>query len=285
MIIDFHTHTYPDKIAEMVIKKLTNGVSNTAFTNGTEKGLEESCIGNQIDKAVVLPVVTNPKQVETVNRIAIETNMKKGKLISFGGLHPDNTEYRRIIHNLEMEGVAGIKLHPIFQGVDFDDIKYLRIMDCAYEYGLIVSVHAGLDVTNPTLMTASVEKIRKVLKAVTPRKLILAHMGGHLCWNEAEGMLADYLASAPLGSELYLDTAFSLPSPIASQNVLKQYDFLSNEQFLRLVRLIGADHVLFGTDSPWTDQGPSIDAVRNSGLTEKEISRILYENGRELLSL
>ena len=283
MIIDFHTHTYPSNMADKIIGHLSGPSNVKAYTDGTDEGLIASCQKSNISKCVVLPVVTNPAHTENINRIAIETNHCNRSLISFGGIHPDGTDYKAVISNLSSEGVPGIKLHPVFQKTNIDNIKYMRIIDCACEHNLIVSIHAGYDINDSSVLYSSVPHIRNLLKTIKPSKLILAHMGGHLCWNEAEEMLTEYLEGSSGSESLYLDTAFSLPSPVLSQNI--DYDFLTNEQFLRIVRLVGSDHVLFGTDSPWTDQGPSIEAIKNSGLTKKEISRILGENAKNLLNI
>lgn len=283
MVIDFHTHTYPTNLAPKIVGQLSGPSHVQAYTDATNDGLLDSCAKNGISKCVLLPVVTNPAHTESINQLAIETNQSNGHLISFGGIHPDNVDYKTIISKLSAKGVPGIKLHPVFQKTNIDDIKYMKIIDCACEYGLIVSLHAGYDINDSSALYSSVSHIKNLLKYVRPEKMILAHMGGHLCWDEAEEMLAKYLSNTSGKASLYLDTAFSLPSPISSQNI--DYDFLSNEQFLRIVRLIGSESVLFGTDSPWTDQGASIEAIMNSGLTKKEISQILYENAKNLLNL
>jgi len=282
MIIDFHTHTYPDHIAKAIVEKLSGPTNVKAYTDATASGLEQSALLNDIEKCVVLPVATSPRQTDSINRAAIETNLRSDRLVSFGAVHPDNDNYREILSGLVSEGVKGIKLHPFFQRIDFDDIRYMRIVDCACELGLIISVHAGFDINDTIPEYAAVPHIRNLLKSVKPDKMILAHMGGHLDWDAAEDMICEYLSDAPGCSSLYLDTAFSLPSPIASQNIDRE--FLKKEQFLRIVRSIGAEHVLFGTDSPWTDHGPSIQAIRESGLNDKEISLILYDNAKGLLS-
>lgn len=282
-MIDFHAHTYPPEIAKMVIRRLSGPSGVKAYTDATAKGLRESCIKNGINKCVVLPVVTNPNRTAQVNQTAVETNNQDNLLLSFGGIHPENQNYKEILASLVKEGIQGIKIHPIFQKTYIDDIRYMRIVEYACELGLIISIHSGLDINAPTAPHASVSHVKNLLKTVNPNKIILAHMGGHLCWNEAEDMLAEYLSCSSGVHSLYVDTAFCLPSPIASQNIA--YDFLSNEQFIKMVRMLGSEHVLFGTDSPWTDHGPSIDAIKNSGLTEKEISQILHENAKDLLSL
>lgn len=283
MIIDFHTHTYPSMIANKVVSQLSGPSQVNAFTDATNEGLVESCRKYGISKCVLLPVVTNPSQTETINNQAITNNESSKYLISFGGIHPENQNFKNIISSLKSGGIKGIKLHPVFQNTYIDDIKYMRIIDCACEHELIISVHAGLDINSPSSLYSSIPHIRKMLKTLQPPKMILAHMGGHLCWNEAEEMLQEYIENVPCGNSLYLDTAFSLPSPIASQNI--NYEFLSTDQFIRLVRLVGSEHILFGTDSPWTDQGQAIKAINNSGITNKEASQIFYKNAKDLLNL
>ena len=283
MIIDFHTHTYPSSMAMAVLNQLSGSSSVKAYTDGTNEGLIKSCKNNGIIKAVLLPVATNPLQTENINKAAIYTNQCDNELISFGAIHPDNDNYKSIILNLVKEGICGIKLHPVFQKTYFDDIKYMKIIDCACEHGLIISVHSGYDINDPLAKYSTIPHIKRLLDTVKPNKIILAHMGGHLCWDEAEDMLNEYLSTVSNDNVLYLDTAFSLPSYIASQNIA--YDFLTNEQFVRIVRLVGSNHILFGTDSPFTDQGPSIEAINKSGLNKKEISSILFENAKDLLNL
>ena len=109
-----------------------------------------------------------------------------------------------------------------------------------------------------------------MLDAVPPKKLVLAHMGAWSQWKEAERFLGT--------PGVWLDTSFCL-SPSGRP------PFLPREQFVRMVRLHGADKVLFGTDSPWTDQGESLALLRRSGLTEDELKKILSENAAFLLGI
>ena len=45
-----------------------------------------------------------------------------------------------------------------------------------------------------------------------------------------------------------------------------------------------AEYLLFGTDSPWTDQAATLSQLRALDLGEPRLSRILYLNARDLLS-
>ena len=95
MVIDFHNHTYPDKIAVETVEKLST-ISNTVpYTNGTAEGLSNDLKESGIDLGIVLPVATAPRQVEKINNTAINVNASYNNLISFAAMHPDYEEYKQ----------------------------------------------------------------------------------------------------------------------------------------------------------------------------------------------
>ena len=57
-MIDFHTHTFPERIAAMAIAKLQQASHSRAFTDGTAEGLQASMARAGIELSVVLPVAT-----------------------------------------------------------------------------------------------------------------------------------------------------------------------------------------------------------------------------------
>ncbi len=60
MIIDFHTHIFPDKLAAAAIPKLEKAGGITAHTNGTRQGLLDSMAQAGVDKSVVCTIATRP---------------------------------------------------------------------------------------------------------------------------------------------------------------------------------------------------------------------------------
>ena len=282
MIIDFHTHTFPEQIAERAINKLSHSAHIKSYSDGTLAGLKRSMRAADVDLAVLLPVVTRPSQQEDINRTAIERtqNFRETGILSFGGIHPDNENYREILANMAAHGIPGVKLHPVFQGIHFDDIRCLRIIDCACENNLVILIHAGFDASFPGADFASPDRIRNAYDQVRPDKLVLAHMGGWNDWNSAEKLLAD--------CDVYLDTAFTL-SPMRSDTdgavSPEHYTPMNKEQFLRMVRVFGADHILFGSDSPWADIAESLQLVKESGLRGPELDAVLGGNAARLLGL
>lgn len=287
MIIDFHTHTFPDKISEKVVDKLGRFAHTKPFTNGSVSGLlssmQEASQGEDtLAFSVNLPVMTSPQQVEKVNSSLIEQNehLKEQGIITFGGMHPDYEPYRSQLQRLKENGIPGIKLHPAYQAVDLDDIRMLRIIDCASELGLITLIHAGIDIGINEHNYSSVSQILALLDQVHPEKLVLAHMGNWGCWDEVEQDLA--------GAPVWFDTAFSIGAitPYPGQEALLYRNAnLSDEDFIRLVRKHGTDKILFGSDSPWDSQSAYIRQVNEMALRDDEKAQILSDNARALLKL
>lgn len=281
MIIDFHTHTFPEAIAERAVTKLAHSSNMKNYLSGKETDLKSSMQEAQIDYSVILPVVTRPSQYESVNKSAIEINdhYQETGLLSFGGIHPDNNNYRDILRSLAENGIRGIKIHPVFQETYIDDIRFLRILDCASEYGLIVVTHAGFDISYPGLDYVTPTHILSAIEQVKPDKLVLAHMGGWNCWDEVLELLA--------GKNLWFDTCFSC-YPIRHMDATIPYPWkpqLTIEQFKKLALAHGTDRILFGSDSPWTAQAENIAILKECGFDDASLHAILGENAAKLLKL
>lgn len=268
MIIDFHTHIFPDKIAARTIDKLEHIGHVKAFTDGREVSLVSSMEEAGVDVSVVLPVVTKPEQFHTINTFAMQMNEKYAekapRLLSFGGIHPDAPNYKRELRTIKDLGLVGIKLHPDYQNTYFDDIKYMRILDYASELGLISIVHAGVDIGYPDLVRCTPDRIRKVLDVVAPEKLVLAHYGGFGLWDEVEELYA--------GDNIYLDTAYI-------------FGFIEDETFLRILKKHGADKILFATDSPWSGQKEALAYLKNLDISKEDFDKIAGQNAAKLLGL
>ena len=62
-ITDFHTHTFPDAIAERAIAGMQQNSHAKAFGTGTLTGLLDSMEQAGIARSVILPVATNPLKI------------------------------------------------------------------------------------------------------------------------------------------------------------------------------------------------------------------------------
>lgn len=279
MIIDFHTHTFPDHIAQRAISGMQSNTHAQAFSDGTVCKLVQSMENTGVDRCVTLPVATNPLKLRSMNDTAIAQNGKDG-LICFGASHPDATDWKEELQRIADAGIRGIKLHPHYQGTDFDDVRYLHILEQAGELGLIVVTHAGQEIAYPGSQKSSPEKIAAALRQVGPVTLVLAHMGGWKEWDR----VCDVLGDTPC----LFDTSFSLGhiAPLADAPYTgEELALLQQEQFCTMVERLGPSRILFGTDSPWADQQSEIEKIRSLPLTQQAKQAILGDNAKRLLGL
>ena len=275
MIIDIHTHIFPDKIAYQTLRRMEQsiyecqGIKVDAEATALRSDLSKTTIEAGIDKSIICPVATNITQPAKLNALASEINETTDEthLFSFGAIHPDNENYKEIIDDIVARDLKGIKLHPDYQDKLFSDIKYQRIVDYAAEKDLVIVIHAGEDIGIPAEIHCTPDMILEMHKHMQPEKLVLAHMGGWRMWDEVEEKLLEL--------PYYIDTAICLNKNVEI--------YLDNEQFVRMVRKIGADKVLFGTDSPWYDQKQAIKDLKQTGLTEEELRLVLGENANKLI--
>ena len=282
MIIDIHTHTFPDKIAAATLDKLKHLSHTIPFTDGTAVGLAASMARAGVDRSVVMPVATSPRQVPHVNDASARMNELGAQtgVLSFGCMHPDFDGWKEELARVRDLGLKGIKLHPQYQDTDFDDPRYLRILDRCGELGLVVLTHAGLDIGMPGKDNCAPEMVARVLEQVGPVKLVLAHMGGWRQWDRVEALLP--------GTGVYLDTSFSLGeiTPLDDGHYRPgDLPLLDEAAFLRMVRRFGPDRILFGTDSPWDDQETALARLRALPLEKSELDAILGGSARKLLEL
>lgn len=262
MIVDFHTHMFPDKIAKGTIEFLKNVCGVEPDTDGTYAGLRKATEDAGIDISIALPAVTKVSQVYSVNCFAAQ--YQEPPVISFGGIHPACENYKEILRQIRDMGMKGIKLHPDYQEMYFDDIRYKRLVAYASELGLIVAVHAGKDPKCPDDVHCTPKMASELLKDVRPDKLILAHMGGNELWDEVE----EYL----VGQNVYFDTGVVL-------------NRMPKEQFLRMVHTHGADKILFATDSPWGAQKEFVEILSDMPLALDEKEMIFSGNACRLLDI
>lgn len=269
MIIDFHTHIFPDKIAKKTIDLLAKNGGIQPFSDGSVDGLLGQMEKAGADVAVTLPVVTDPAQFDSINRFAAGVNAafadKQRRLISFAGIHPRCEDIEGKMKYVKESGFLGVKIHPDYQGTFINDEGYVRILRCAKEYDLIVVTHAGVDgayrdqpVKCPPAL--ALELIRKVPHS----KLVLAHLGG----NE----MTDEVIDALCGEDVYLDTAYVLR-------------YVGEDAFKAILKKHGEDKILFATDSPWSDIKKDVEILRSFSLGESAEEKILCGNARALLGI
>lgn len=269
MIIDFHTHVFPDNLASRAISTLEGGIHNPYIDNvravmgGTLGELKNSMRENNIDISVVLPVATNVHQHKHINEFAKIVNENES-IYSMGGIHPMQDNWEETLYDIKKRGLKGIKLHPEYQECYIDSPESLRILKKCEELNLLVVLHAGKDHGTKPPVHCTPQRLRHALDYVRGDNIIAAHMGGWDSWDDVEKYL--------VGTNIYFDTAYTV-------------EFMSAEQFLRIIKNHGSKKIIYGTDSPWEKQRVCADFIKSLRLTEKEKDDILFKNGARLLGI
>lgn len=273
MIIDMHTHLFPDKIAPKAVGVLAKDAALVGMkpnTDGTRDGILESMKKGEVDISVVLPVVTSVSQFDSINRFAHSVNNIDEGIISFGGIHPKDKDiysHLKYIHDL---GLKGVKVHPDYQDTFFDDEGMHDIIKGCFDMGLVFVTHAGYDPAFSEVHCPP-QLARDVLTRVyeethfTEPFVVFAHLGGMQMYDDVEKFL--------VGTNSYFDISHAL-------------EFCPNEQLIRIIKKHGADRILFATDSPWRDQKDYVEKFRSlKGISDNEKEMIFSGNAKRLLSI
>ncbi len=269
MIIDFHTHAFPDKIYERTIKILESnilthgGYEYKAFGSGNIDGLIKDMHRDGIDASLVLPIATTPSQTANINKFAALINELDG-VYSFGSLHPECDDIDGILEQIAELGLKGIKLHPEYQSCYVDSDISLKILKKCEDLGLYTVLHTGNDHGCPPPMHCTPERLKNILGYVSGKYVIAAHMGGWSMWEESEKYI--------IGTPIKIDTCFSL-------------HLLDKKHAYDMIKAHGVENVLFGSDWPWYSQKKAYDQLVALGLDNDELSTICEKNPRRILNI
>lgn len=166
-------------------------------------------------------------------------------------------------------GARGTKVHPILQGFDPSDPRMDPLYAVCVDEGLTVLSHSGramgpMQRSNPFAFAS-------VLDVHPDLHLVLAHLGG-ACWNEVAAFAAAYPS-----------VSFDLCEIIAWTGA---DNAPSRDELGRLIRDIGPDRVLFGTDFPWYELEATVDQLMDlPHLSDEERRGILGENAVRRMGL
>jgi hypothetical protein len=262
-IIDFHAHAFPDELAPRAMKKLLEeapGVS--AFLDGTVKSLTESMERNGVSKSVICCIATTPEQFTPILNWCKKT--QTDRLIMFPSIHPGDTQWKERISLIKAAGFKGVKFHPYYQDFRIDGDRMLQIYEQLQNKDLMAVIHTGFDIAFPNDDRADCRRILKVTEMFPKLKFVATHLGAWQQWEDVVRMLA--------GKHIYMELSWSL-------------EYLTSDQAREIILTHPADCILFGTDSPWTDQGKTLSLLRNLKLPQGLERKILQDNAMALLGL
>jgi uncharacterized protein len=184
-------------------------------------------------------------------------------------VHPsDGLAALREIDRVVAAGAAWLKLHPNTQRFDVADPAVAMLVRKATEHGLPVlfDAYSPWDANQPG-------KFVNLAMAVPESRLILAHAHGP---GFPQLLVYDIVARYPewrrnVWVDISVTAAMLAGSPFAAQLVW-------------VLRKVGVDRIVFGSDYPVDDPLTAIHGVAELGFTDDEQAAILHDNADALLN-
>ena len=141
MIVDCHTHVFPNKIAPRVMEMNRVNLGLEPYGTGTVDDLLAYLEKAGIAYACAFGVAPEGRFVKATNDWL--SGERDPRLLKFGTITPDYPEWESEVDRIKAAGMVGIKFNPLFQEIIPDD----PVMDPLYEKlaaeNLIVYYHAG----------------------------------------------------------------------------------------------------------------------------------------------
>ncbi len=259
-IIDFHAHIYPEKIAEKAVKSIGDFYNINMSGSGTSETLISGGETAGITNYVVHSVAVTAHNVEAINNFIASECEKHNEFYGFGTMHADFEDKIGETKRMLDLGLRGIKIHPDTQKYNMDDERMYELYDFIRQMKIPLLIHTGdyrYDYSHP-------RRLKTILKEFPGIITIGAHFGG---WSMCD------LAYEFLGDEnCYVDTSSA-------------FWMLGTKRAEELIRMYGAERVLFGTDFPMWKAKDELESIYKMNLTDDEKSLIFYKNAEKILKV
>lgn len=259
-IFDFHTHIYPTKISQKAVKSVGDFYKIEMDGDGTAESLLAQ--GSEYDMAgyLVNSVAVDGDHVEVINNYIASECDKHSEFYGFGTMH---ASYANKIDELERMvgmGLRGVKIHPDTQMYNLDDRRMDEVYDYLSQKGLPILIHTGdyrYTYSHPSRLAKVLDKFPKLV-------VIAAHFGG---WSMHD-LALEYLRD----KNCFVDTS----SSFTTTGLVRAKE---------LIRIYGAERVLFGTDFPMWSLKDEVENLEKMKLTDDEYELIFYKNAFRILGI
>lgn len=259
-IVDFHTHAFPDQIAEAAIASLEQAGGIKAHGLGTVAGLLRAMDESGIATSVLCSIATRPGHFHPI--LDWSKAIRSQRIIPLPSVHPDDPLILEHVGRIHAEGFAGIKMHAYYQHCALDDPRLADCYALLAELGMLLVIHAGYDIAYPRVRLADPTRIAEVCHRFPELRLIATHLGGWEEWDEVEALL--------VGQPIYMELSFGLNQ-------------LEPGRLRRILLAHPAEYLLFGTDAPWNEQAEALQLLRRLDLPAARYEQITTTNARRLL--
>lgn len=262
MLIDFHTHAFEDTLAAKAIPFLEEEGHIQAATDGRTSSLIAAMDRAGIDRSVICPIATKPTHFDGIRRWARKVRTQEPRLEMLLSVHPDDPEALAHIDQTAAEGFNGLKFHPYYQKFVLDDERLFPLYERIAARGLLAVFHTGFDMAYPPERICDPIRIRHVIDTFPTLKLVATHLGGWRDWENSRTYL--------IGRPVYIETSFCLHEmpPAEARAMILDH---------------APGYILFGTDSPWSDQTEELARWHALGLPDDVLAAALGGNAARLL--
>jgi len=261
-VIDIHTHAFPDHIALKAIPALEQEGGIKAYLDGTVAALLDSMDRSGIQQSVLCSIATKPEQFDPI--LQWSKTIRSERIEPFPSLHPKDPQLLEHLEMMHAEGFKGVKMHSYYQDYFLDDARLFPLYERMSQLGMILVIHAGYDIAFSRVRRADPGRIVEVCRQFPDLKLIATHLGGWDEWSDVRDLLA--------GKPIYMEISFAL-------------DFLDQKRIREIMLAHPAEYLLFGTDSPWTDQATTLKLLTKLKLPNTLFEQIISGNARRLLGI
>ncbi|MCK9565007.1 MAG: amidohydrolase family protein [Methanothrix sp.] len=265
LIIDFHTHIYPEWVAAKILpaakRKLKVAVPGTGAPEDLRRMMQEAGVAG----SVLLPLAKGMEDVSSLNDWVLSVSGDK-ELTAFGAVHPFMQNLEAELDRLASWGIKGVKMMPLLQEVYPDDHRCEGLYEALIERKMILVAHAGKDPLDRPEVFGTPERFGRTVECYPDLRLVLAHLGGLRMWDDVRRYLL------PAGKNVYFDTAYVS-------------FYMGPEEMGELIRDIGPERVIFGSDYPWEEPGRAADIIKGLGLCAAEENAVLFKNAATLLGM
>ena len=278
MIIDAHTHIFPPEVREHRDEYLKRDATfrelydNPKARIASAEELLASMDGAGVDRSVACGFAWSDAELcRRHNDYLLEEAARSGgRLIPFCTVQPSDGDARDELKRWASRGARGLgELRPESQGYRLVDSAEADLLAWGADaYDLAVLFHSSEPVGHiyPGKAGLPVDQLYRFIADFQGVTVIAAHWGGGLPFYALMPEVREAL------SRVYFDTAAT--------------GFLYGpEIYLRAIELVGAEHILFGSDFPLVSQETALQELREAPIEEEARRLILGENARVLLRL
>ncbi|BDZ66743.1 amidohydrolase family protein [Methanobacterium ferruginis] len=278
MIVDTHIHLHPTvEVGKMVVEMIKKQHGVDYYSYGTPDDYMGEMKQAGIDKAVMVSFApdnqlkNNNFWTVAITHPAKNRPAKYPMFIPFISVSP-TMNGRKPVEELEHKlkwGMKGVKIHPVAQEFPPDDERMWPVYQWLVTHDLPITAHSGMNIDDNSTY-GEPQRWIQVLGDFPELKLVMAHLGNGF-WDQTVDIADKY-------PQVMFDTAIAI-SHINSPTTL------SDDEAADLIRTIGPERVMFGSDYPWVDPKKDIKHIKNLPIPPKSKELILGENARRFLNL